>query len=411
MTNFFQTVREVKQELESSCDDKNCGNNQFTGYAYDGVWALAMAINTASLKYRSKYGVRFEPTNDEASWEAMHQLLFEALNQTSFQGVTVIKFKDNDRLGIVEILQWRDGAYVNIGYYNSLTNVLAPEKLLMGWKAPLDSNLEKEERVYVDTLLFLISSLMALTDIPIEHCFRFIKMSSPNLNNLIIAGSICTYASIILLGIDTRLVNRDCFVSLCYVKTWVLCLGFTLAFGSMFSKTWRVHSIFTNICMNKKAIKDYKLFLIVGFFVLLDMLTLLLWAFISPYSVAIAKLEPYVLEDKLIKVKPQVERCYSGDSFVFQTILLAAKGLLMILGCFLAWETRHVNVPALNDSKYIGLSVYIVVVVSTLGISLALILQDSINQAYALSTFLIFISTTVTLCLVFVPKVCFLRDT
>lgn len=89
MTNFFQTVREVKQELESSCDDKNCGNNQFTGYAYDGVWALAMAINTASLKYRSKYGVRFEPTNDEASWEAMHQLLFEALNQTSFQGVTV----------------------------------------------------------------------------------------------------------------------------------------------------------------------------------------------------------------------------------------------------------------------------------------------------------------------------------
>jgi len=28
-------------------------------------------------------------------------------------------------------------------------------------------------------------------------------------------------------------------------KVWILCFGFTLAFGSMFSKTWRVHSIFT----------------------------------------------------------------------------------------------------------------------------------------------------------------------
>jgi hypothetical protein len=34
----------------------------------------------------------------------------------------------------------------------------------------------------------------------------------------------------------------------------------------------------------------------------------------------------------------------------------------MLFGCFLAWETRAVNVPALNDSKYIGISVYIVVV-------------------------------------------------
>ena len=29
--------------------------------------------------------------------------------------------------------------------------------------------------------------------------------------------------------------------------------GFTLAFGSMFSKTYRVHAIFTNIKLNKKV--------------------------------------------------------------------------------------------------------------------------------------------------------------
>lgn len=41
--------------------------------------------------------------------------------------------------------------------------------------------------------------------------------------------------------------------------------GFTLAFGSMFSKTWRVHTIFTNIQLNKKVsfyddVDDYHYF-------------------------------------------------------------------------------------------------------------------------------------------------------
>lgn len=33
----------------------------------------------------------------------------------------------------------------------------------------------------------------------------------------------------------------------------MLTIGFTLAFGAMFSKTWRVHAIFTNIKLNKKV--------------------------------------------------------------------------------------------------------------------------------------------------------------
>jgi hypothetical protein len=33
----------------------------------------------------------------------------------------------------------------------------------------------------------------------------------------------------------------------------VLSIGFTLAFGAMFAKTWRVYAIFTNIKMQKKV--------------------------------------------------------------------------------------------------------------------------------------------------------------
>ena len=36
----------------------------------------------------------------------------------------------------------------------------------------------------------------------------------------------------------------------------MLANGFTLAFGAMFAKTWRVHAIFTNISLNKKVVRN-----------------------------------------------------------------------------------------------------------------------------------------------------------
>lgn len=44
-------------------------------------------------------------------------------------------------------------------------------------------------------------------------------------------------------------------------RAWVLMSGFTLAFGAMFSKTWRVHAIFTNIKLNKKVRPTQLLFI------------------------------------------------------------------------------------------------------------------------------------------------------
>ena len=42
--------------------------------------------------------------------------------------------------------------------------------------------------------------------------------------------------------------------------------------------------------------------------------------------------------------------CFLGNHIS----LFDAYTILQAFGCFLAWETRNVNIPALNDSKYIG---------------------------------------------------------
>lgn len=74
-------------------------------------------------------------------------------------------------------------------------------------------------------------------------------------------------------------------------------------------------------------------------------------------------------------------------------------------GCFLAWETRYVSIPALNDSKYIGMSVYNVVIMCVIGVAISILLADQQEYAFIIISIFIVFCTTITLCLVFVPKV------
>ncbi|XP_014681505.1 PREDICTED: gamma-aminobutyric acid type B receptor subunit 2-like [Priapulus caudatus] len=187
-------------------------------------------------------------------------------------------------------------------------------------------------------------------------------------------------------------------------------LGFTLAFGAMFSKTWRVHAIFTNIKLNKKVIKDYKLFAIIGVLLFCDIVVLATWAAVDPMSRAkqnmTAKRDPHHDDQEIIPVR---EFCESKHIEIWLGVIMASKGLLMAFGCFLAWETRHVNIPALNDSKYVGMSVYNVVILCVAGAAIAFLIQDQQNASFGILSLFVIFCTTITLCLVFVPKLLELR--
>lgn len=63
------------------------------------------------------------------------------------------------------------------------------------------------------------------------------------------------------------------------------------------------------------------------------------------------------------------------------------------------------KIPALNDSRYVGMSVYNVVILSVIGVPAALMIEHAQNATFALTAVFILFCTTVTLCLVFVPKV------
>ena len=110
-------------------------------------------------------------------------------------------------------------------------------------------------------------------------------------------------------------------------------------------------------------------------------------------------------EDADIWYISQVSSCHSDHIEKWLGSFYAFKGLLLVFGVYMAWETRNVKIPVLNDSQYIGMNVYNVVIMSIIVVTLTNILPDQPTMAYVMESAFVLVSTTLTLCLLFVPKV------
>ncbi|XP_026733435.1 gamma-aminobutyric acid type B receptor subunit 2 [Trichoplusia ni] len=400
--------------------------SRFHGYTYDGIWAMALAIQTVAQRVRSKYKEKtvqdFKYRDKE--WE---QLFLDALSNVTFEGVTgPVRFYDNERKASILLKQFQgDGTgEVKVGEYcaerDHLDLASGEPFRWFGKNPPKDRTLRLIEHTQVNITIYSILVSCSVLGILLATGFlamnihyrnqRYIKMSSPHLNNLIIVGCMLTYLSVIFLGLDSSLSSIAAFPYICTARAWLLMAGFSLAFGAMFSKTWRVHSIFTDVKLNKKVIKDYQLFMVVGVLLVIDLAIMTTWQVSDPFYRATKQMDPYphpTSED--IVIVQENEYCQSERMTIFIGIIYAYKGLLLVFGAFLAWETRHVSIPALNDSQHIGLSVYNVLIMCIMGAAITLVLQDHKDALFVLIAIFIIFCTTGTLCLVFVPKLLELR--
>ncbi|CAC5408731.1 GABBR [Mytilus coruscus] len=310
----------------------------FHGYAFDGIWVIAKALDT--ILRNKRYPTKVEEHFFRGDAMAL------ALNETDFVGVTGrVHFDGPDRIGLVSVKQLQDKKLKEIGSYDRSTDdlVITDKIQWTGNGPPMDRNLVRTEMLRVSAVIYSGISVLASIGIIIAVVFlvinilfrhhRYIKMSSPNMNNIIIIGCMVSYASVYLLGSEGGAMKRIHSSSLCVI------------------------------------IHDYKLFCMVFTLVLLDAIILTTWQIMDPLYKDTRNLSSYVF------------------------------------GCFLAWDTRHVTISALNDSKYIGMSVYNVVMMCLSGAAISFVINDKPNPEFIIISLLIIFCTTITLCLVFVPKI------
>ncbi|XP_013398212.1 gamma-aminobutyric acid type B receptor subunit 2-like isoform X2 [Lingula anatina] len=196
--------------------------------------------------------------------------------------------------------------------------------------------------------------------------------------------------------------------AMCMTSGWLLSIAFSLAFGAMFAKTWRVYVIFGNKSGRmRKPLQDKHLLLGVGSLVMVDVAVMATWTVIDPMYLTYHIQTDTETDGKRLITKH--ESCTSELKTYWIGGLLAEKGLLLIFGCFLAFETRRVFVPELNDSKYLGMCIYNTCVLCGVGASVAMIVSERPAITFAFSSLCIIASAATTLGLLFVPKISYVK--
>jgi gamma-aminobutyric acid type B receptor len=128
-----------------------------------------------------------------------------------------------------------------------------------------------------------------------------------------------------------------------------------------------------------------------------------------PQQCFLTRIFPSLLQEhRAVKKVYFVHQCTSPHYREWFSGLVCYKGLLMIFGMFLTWETRNVSFPGLNDSKYIGICVYNIFIVCIVVLPVAMVaVEANVDARYSITTISIIFCTTATLVLMFYSKVRF----
>lgn len=417
------TSQEFLTQLMSKLGGKNpeeTGGFQEAPLAYDAVWALALALNktVGPLKAKGRRLEDFNYNNKDITAE-----IYRALNTSSFEGVSghVVFDAQGSRMAWTLIEQLQGGSYKKIGYYDMTKGNLSwyGNDRWIGAEPPADQTVVIQQFRYLSQKLFISVSVFAglgilmgivcLTFNIYNSNVRYIQNSQPYLNNMTAVGCMMALAAVFPLGIDGLHVQNSQFPVVCQFRLWLLGLGFSLAYGSMFTKIWWVHTVFTKKDekkdKRKQHLEPWKLYATVGVLLVIDVLSLMIWQIVDPLYITVEKFTkeaPKGDVDQLIE--PLLQHCSSEKMNTWLGVVYGYKGLLLLLGIFLAYETKSVSTEKINDHRAVGMAIYNVSVLCMITAPVTMILSSKQDASFAFASLAIIFSVYITLVVLFVPK-------
>ena len=145
----------------------------------------------------------------------------------------------------------------------------------------------------------------------------------------------------------------------------------------------------------------------VGLFLVVDIIIIAFWLKTSPieYKVKDISETDNLFADIIIKkVRPE---CTCEKETLFKVIMYSYKGVLLFFGVFLAVQIQNAKIKVQTDAKQTAMAIYNVLVVLLVAVIGTTVLADTTNfgATYGIVAISIFICTTTTILITFIPKV------
>ena len=320
----------------------NISYSIWSTYFYDSLWTWSVALDSLSRKHPSLDLTKFGYGDS-----AFSDMVMEEFYRLHFRGVSgSVRFL-NDSGSIVRtfsVVQVINDTAQQVAYYEDTERLFYSTKKFFSISDKFEDEIQGISKAVV--VLFLTTTLLQLAVLICFHVltikYRFypsVKASSFKLNIILYVGC---YVLVIFLLVET--VGRlwfDVFPTsfVCNLTTvWMLPIIFTLIFGTVAVRTWRLYRIFTHYLRPSQFIGDYYLMTFVLFLVLVDIVISSVWMAVDPYRMdflsfpsrrgtAIFQIKISVCVNKYSEIRG----LFLGISYCWKVVLMTVVVVLVIV--------------------------------------------------------------------------------
>ena len=368
---YDQLFREKIDKYNSQSELLNRSNISYSiwsTYFYDSLWAWSVALDRLS---------RNNPSLDLTKYKygdtTISDMLLKQFYSLDFEGVSGrIKFQNETGFVIRAMSVFRvvSGKPSRVAYYNTEEGfVLTTERF-----EPISDNFENRTQlvgkevvaVFISITLLQLVTLVSLHILSIKYRqYPSVRASSLRLQQVLYTGCYIFILTLLVLTINgLGQFNDFTLAVMCNLTwAWLLPISFSLTFGTVAARTWRLYRIFTHYLNPGHFIGDYYLMVFVLFFLLVDIVLGTVWVSVDPQQV---KYLSYRTLKGAAMFQVRVRQCINSNYEIFYATVLGLRAVLVVIVFVLVVLTRSIKNQSFT-TKTLRILVYLFSIVMLVG--------------------------------------------
>lgn len=222
-----------------------------------------------------------------------------------------------------------------------------------------------------------------------------IVASSPLFLYLMLAGSLLIYAGVITWALHTT-------TFLCMLHWWLLGLGFTVMYGALLVKVWRISRIFNGKDLSLIRITNSELIIFISVALAIEVILLIIWS-AAGRSVAERR------SKDVNRPRLDYVTCTTTTvGIVILAIMAAYASLFIVAGVWLSIKTWKIKYSVYNESRSVAFSMYNLFFFLALAIIAQFVLNSSKGEnreaQFVVRSVMILLGAWLPIAVLFLPK-------
>jgi hypothetical protein len=228
-----------------------------------------------------------------------------------------------------------------------------------------------------------------------------LRASSPVFMWQMCLGFLCEISAVFPLTMqeDMGVSGSDLNVA-CMAAPWLYVTGFTLVYGSLLAKTWRIYRIFNNPAMKRVHITATYLSRLEILFALPVFVIVILWTALDPFSWhrSVSSVDPS--SGEVVSTKGE---CTSNNLTYFLVPILCIYGFFILTGLFLAWKNRDTPTE-FSEGRYVSAAIMTDTELLIIGVPILIIANSNPVASFMVKVLFIFLSVGAMIVVFIYPK-------